>query len=56
MSDDLLAAWDLFNAAIDRVVCALPSQLTAAANALESARREFRETLQREALKERRRP
>lgn len=47
ISEELLNAWDEMSAAIDRVVTALPAQMTAASETLEDVRRKFRELLHR---------
>lgn len=47
--DELLHAWDGVSGAVDRVVTALPSQMTAASENLEVERRAFRDLIQRVA-------
>jgi hypothetical protein len=45
--DELLAAWDRLNGAIDRVVTSLPGQMSAASAELEQARWAMRSVVNR---------
>lgn len=53
LPDELLDAWDDVNRAVDVIICALPSQMTAAAEKLETARRNYRVVLNKVALENR---
>jgi hypothetical protein len=49
--DELLNGWDGVSGAIDRIVTALPAQMTAASEDLERERRSFRDLIQRIATR-----
>lgn len=49
--EDVLEAWDRLDGAVDRVVCALPAQMTSASENLEVQRKAFRTILMAAAVR-----